>query len=85
MALLRRSIPPLLVSELSSTSRSRRVTLYVVTTFSYAAAIELTLVQLSAISVPVLSAVNPPNDGITSPPADRMLEMAEPNVLDAIG
>ena len=39
-----------LLSELSSTSMSRRVTLYVVTTFSYAAAILSTLVQLSANS-----------------------------------
>src|SRR5206468_12287914 len=39
-----------------------------------------TLVQLSAISVPVSSAVNPPNDGMTSPPADRIVAMSAPNV-----
>jgi hypothetical protein len=38
-------------------SRSIRLTPYVVIRLSNTAAIELTLVQLSAISVPVLSAV----------------------------
>ncbi|WP_230210951.1 hypothetical protein [Streptomyces kaniharaensis] len=57
IALLRRSMPAVLVRELSSTSRSIRLTSYVVMTFSKAAAIWLTSVQLSAISVPVWSAV----------------------------
>src|SRR6266545_6591200 len=48
-------------------------------------AIELTLVQLSASSTPVLSAVNPPSDGMTSPPLDRIVLMSAPNVDDAIG
>src|SRR2546426_1063154 len=80
MALLRRSMPAVLVSELSSTSRSIRVTLYVVITFSNACAIWLTLVQLSAISVPPLSAAKPPNDGITSPPPARIVLMSLPKV-----
>src|SRR5881398_3437907 len=54
-------------------------------TFSKAAAIALTLVQLSASSVPVLSAVKPPNDGTTSPPLLRMALMSAPNVEDATG
>src|SRR5437763_3614276 len=54
-------------------------------TFSYAAAIESTLVQLSAISVPPLSAAYPPKDGMTSPPRERMVEMSAPNTDDEIG
>src|SRR5689334_12708926 len=54
-------------------------------TFSYCAAIEPTLEQLSAISVPVSSAVNPPNDGTTSPPPARIALMSEPNDDEAMG
>src|ERR1700712_3645309 len=53
--------------------------------FSNWAAIVSTLVQLSAISVPVLSAAYPPNDGITSPPPARMAGMSDPNDDAAIG
>src|ERR1700674_3492116 len=73
------------VSDRSSVSRSRRVTPYVVTTFSYAAAIAGTLVQLSAISVPEWSALNPPKEGMTSPPAARILAMSVPCVDQATG
>src|SRR5436305_902537 len=85
IALLRRSIPAVLVSELSSTSRSSRVTLYVVMTFSNAAAILSTSGQLSAISVAVSSAVKPPKDGMTSPPWARIFAMSGPNVDQATG
>src|SRR4051794_36015277 len=54
-------------------------------TFSYWAAIALTSVQLSAISVPVLSAVYPPKDGTTSPPPARIAAMSPPNDDDAMG
>ncbi len=49
-------------------------------TFSNAAAIWLTSVQLSASSVPVLSAVYPPNEGITSPPLARIWAIWAPKV-----
>lgn len=54
-------------------------------TFSYAAAICCTSVQLSAISVPVVSAVYPPNEGMTSPPLAWIVLMSEPKVEAAIG
>src|SRR2546430_14451614 len=47
-------------------------------TFMYAAAILSTSGQLSAISVAVLSAVNPPNDGTTSPPRARICAISRP-------
>src|SRR5690242_18204472 len=85
MALLRRSMPAELSRDCTSTSRSIRVTLYVVMSFSNCPAIELTLVQLSASSVPELSAAYPPNDGTTSPPLARIVLMSLPNVDVAIG
>src|SRR4051794_10900060 len=54
-------------------------------TFSNWAAIESTLVQLSAISVPPLSAAYPPNEGMTSPPELRIAVMSEPKVPAEIG
>ena len=44
-----------------------------------------TLEQLSAISVAVSSALNPPNDGMTSPPRVRIFAMSMPNVDRATG
>src|SRR5215469_13381143 len=54
-------------------------------TFSYAAAILSTSAQLSAISVAVSSALNPPNDGTTSPPRARIFAMSAPKVECATG
>src|SRR3954447_10655263 len=85
IALLRRSMPSGRFNELSSMSRSIRVMSYVVMTFSNWAAIESTFVQLSASSVPWLSAAYPPNDGITSPPRERIALMSLPNDDAAIG
>src|SRR5215475_6379466 len=45
----------------------------------------LTLVQLSASSVPVSSAVNPPKDGTTSPPPACIVAMSLPKLDDEIG
>src|SRR5262245_14395045 len=64
-------MPADLVSDRPSMSMSRRVTPYVVTTFSYAAAIALTSEQESPISVPPWSALHPPKEGTTSPPRAR--------------
>ena len=50
-------MPAELVSESCSTSKSMRCRLYLLITFSIAEAMEETLVQLSAISVFVVSAV----------------------------
>src|SRR5437868_7094238 len=69
-------MPSGFVSDRPSMSMSSRLTLYVVTTCSYAATIELILVQLSPISVPPWSADQPPNDGMTSPPSPRRLVMS---------
>src|SRR5580698_2120513 len=57
-----------------------RVTWYVVTRLSYTLAIALTLVQLSASSVLVVSAVYPPNDGMTVPPRAWMAAMSLPKL-----
>ena len=57
MASLRRLMPAVLLSESASTSRSIRGTWYVVISCSKTRAIEETLVQLSASSVPVVSAL----------------------------
>ena len=65
-------------------SKSTRCRLYLLMTFSIAEAMELTLVQLSAISVLVVSAVYPPKEGMTSPPRERMVLIDEANV-DPIG
>jgi hypothetical protein len=54
-------------------------------TFSYAAAICWTSVQLSAISVPVVSAAYPPNEGMTSPPAAWIVLMSAPKAEAATG
>src|SRR5439155_19448235 len=59
------------VSDLPSTSKSSRLTSYVVITFSSAVAIAFTSLQESASSVPPWSALQPPNDGITSPAGVR--------------
>ncbi len=48
-----------------------------VITSSYAAAIVFTSLQESAISVPPWSALQPPKDGITSPPIPRSDAMSE--------
>ena len=56
---------------------SRRVTPYRVITSSYACAIAFTSLHESAISVPAWSALQPPNDGITSPPIMRREAMSE--------
>src|ERR1700743_2778039 len=47
-------------------------------------AIALTLVQLSASSVPVVSAVNPPKDGITFPPRACTAAMSAPRLPGAV-
>ena len=70
-------MPSLRVSDLPSTSMSSRVTSYRVMTSSYAAAIALTSLHESAISVPPWSALQPPNDGITSPPSPRSVAMSD--------
>src|SRR5580698_10220576 len=57
-----------------------RVTWYVVTRLSYTLAIALTLVQLSASSVPVVSAPYPPKDGMTVPPRAWMAAMSAPKL-----
>ena len=77
VALLRRSMPSVRVSERPSTSKSRRDTSYVVITFSSALAIAFTSLQESASSVPPWSALQPPKDGITSPPIARSDWMSE--------
>ncbi|CAM5551875.1 hypothetical protein SFUMM280S_09643 [Streptomyces fumanus] len=41
--------------------------------------------QLSAISVPVVSAVYPPKEGMTSPPLPWIVLMSAPKVEAAIG
>src|SRR5579859_7411293 len=74
-------MPALLVSEFCSTSKSTRARSYLVITFSIAEAIEETLVQLSAISVFVVSAVYPPKDGTTSPPRDRIVAIDDAKVV----
>src|SRR6266508_3434263 len=76
IALFRRSMPSVRVSDRPSMSMSSRVTPYVVTTDSYAAAIALTSLQESPISVPPWSALHPPNDGTTSPPRLRSVAMS---------
>ena len=50
---------------------------------SYTFAIALALVQLSASSVPVVSAVYPPNDGITLPPARCTAAISAPKLPGA--
>src|SRR5436853_7900865 len=70
-------MPSVRFSERPSTSMSSRLTLYVVIRFSYAAAIALTSLHESAISVPPWSALYPPNDGITSPPIPRRVAMSD--------
>ena len=47
------------------------------TSCSYAAAIESTSRHESPISVPPWSALHPPSDGITSPPAARSVAMSD--------
>src|SRR5215468_17988 len=64
-------MPSGLVSDRPSMSMSNRVTSYAVARFSYAAAIWLTSLQESPISVPFWSALQPPKDGTTSPPSAR--------------
>jgi hypothetical protein len=44
-----------------------------------------TLVQLSASSVPVVSAVNPPKDGMTFPPCAWMAAMSLPKLAAPMG
>ena len=51
---------------------------------SYTLAIASTLVQLSASSVPVVSAVYPPKDGITFPPAACTAAMSAPKLPAAV-
>ena len=44
-----------------------------------------TLVQLSAMSVPVVSAVNPPKDGMTLPPDAWIAAISAPKLAAEIG
>src|SRR5262249_60248875 len=67
---------PCVVGEATSISVSRRALSEVVTTDSYAVAIALMSLHESPISVPPWSALQPPNDGTTSPPMARSAAMS---------
>src|SRR5690242_19376933 len=77
-------MPSGLVSERPSMSMSMRVTSYVMTSCSYAAAIWLTSLHESPISVPPWSADQPPSDGMTSPPVARSAWMSDRNGVGVV-